>query len=165
MYKKLFIAIIIALPFVFSACKKDSSTSCGYTPTTTVAPAGEIANLKAYLDANSLPYTPHSSGIFYNISAPGAGATANVCSAVTVKYLGQLTNGTGFDSSYKSYPAGIKFILGSLIPGWQIGIPLVKPGGSIKLYIPPTLGYGSTATGPIPANSNLIFTIDLVNVQ
>ena len=165
MYKKLFIVLIIALPFAISACKKDSTAYCGYSPATTVAPATEIANLKAYLDANSLPYTQHPSGIFYNIVAQGSGETPDVCSTVKVKYVGRLTNGVGFDSSYNTYPSGISFKLGGLITGWQIGIPLIQPGGSIKLYVPPSLGYGSSAYGPIPGNSNLIFNIDLVGVS
>ena len=87
------------------------------------------------------------------------------CSTVTVKYKGTLTNGTGFDSSYKVAPDGYPFQLGQLIPGWQIGIPLVKSGGSINLYIPPSLGYGASGSGPIPPNAILIFKIDLVNIQ
>jgi FKBP-type peptidyl-prolyl cis-trans isomerase FkpA len=55
--------------------------------------------------------------------------------------------------------------LNNLIVGWVNGIPYVKPGGKIRLYIPPSLGYGSAANGPIPANSILIFEIDLVAVQ
>ena len=163
MYKKLF--FIIAVPFVMLSCNKKTSSDCGYTKPSSVASAAEVANLKAYLDANSLPYTPHPGGFFYNIVSPGSGATPGVCSGVTVKYLGQLTNGTGFDSSYKRDPAGTSFTLGGLIEGWKYGIPLIKNGGSIKLYIPPSLGYGSSANGAIPANSNLIFTIELVNVQ
>jgi FKBP-type peptidyl-prolyl cis-trans isomerase FkpA len=52
-----------------------------------------------------------------------------------------------------------------LILGWQYGIPLVKAGGRIMLYLPPSLGYGSQSTGTIPANSVLIFDITLQGVQ
>ena len=162
MHQKLF--FMLALLFVLAACNK-STSKCYYTAPTSIASAAEITNLKAYLDANSLTYTQHPSGIFYNITTAGSGDNPGVCSTVTVKYLGKLTNGTGFDSSYKVAPAGTSFTLGGLIPGWQYGIPLIKNGGSIKLYIPPSLGYGSRDNGPIPANSNLVFTIDLVNVQ
>jgi FKBP-type peptidyl-prolyl cis-trans isomerase FkpA len=61
--------------------------------------------------------------------------------------------------------------LGQLIIGWQKGLPLIKSGGSITLFIPPSLGYGnqdirnSSGAVIIPANSNLKFTIDLVSVQ
>lgn len=162
MRKRLFSIMAFAV-ILLAACKK--SDKCGYTTTTAVASSAEISNLKSWLDANSLPYTQHSSGVFYKVNAQGSGATPGVCSGVTVKYVGRLQNGTGFDSSYKNYPSGITFTLGELIPGWQIGIPLVQKGGSIILYVPPSLGYGSRANGAIPANSVLVFNIDLVDVQ
>ncbi len=154
--------LILALPFLLAACSKSNNSGCGYTTTTAKAPAAEVTTLKAWLDANSLPYTQDSSGICYKITTAGTGAVPNVCSDVTVKYIGRTTtSSTPFDQS----TAGTTFTLGGLIPGWQIGIPLIKKGGSIILYIPPSLGYGSVANGPIPANSYLIFNIDLVNVQ
>ena len=83
-----------------------------------------------------------------------------VSSNVTVNYTGKLTNGNTFDSG-----KGVSFGLNQLITGWQYGIPLIAPGGSITLYLPPSLAYGSRATVDIPANSVLIFTIDLVRVN
>jgi FKBP-type peptidyl-prolyl cis-trans isomerase FkpA len=55
--------------------------------------------------------------------------------------------------------------LGQLIVGWQKGLPLISSGGKITLYIPPSLGYGSAAAGSIPANSILIFDIELISVS
>ncbi|MBC7889271.1 MAG: FKBP-type peptidyl-prolyl cis-trans isomerase [Ferruginibacter sp.] len=161
MRTKLF--FMLALPLVFAACSK--SDKCGYTTTTAVASAAEISSLKTYLDANSLVYTQHASGVFYKVNVAGSGSTPGVCSDVTVKYVGSLTNGTTFENSNTNNPNGVSFTLGQLIAGWQIGIPLIRKGGSITLYIPPSLGYGSSSNGSIPANSNLIFTIELVNVQ
>lgn len=161
--------LILALPFLFSACKK--SSTCPYTASQAVAPAAEVASLKTVIGADTSTYTQHSSGFFYKITNPGTGATPSVCSYVTVKYVGRLTNGTVFDESNTSYPNGIAFTLGELIAGWKIGIPLIKKGGSIILYIPPSLGYGAQASYDrngnvvIPANSNLVFTIELVEVQ
>lgn len=162
MRKKFF--FILTLPFVLAACHKSSpSGQCGFSTTTAVAPASEIANLKAWLDANSLTYTQHSSGIFYQIITPGSGVVPVVCSDVTVKYSGRTTtSNTPFDQN----ATGATFTLGQLIAGWQIGIPLIKKDGSIILYIPPSLGYGSAGAGAaIPPNSNLVFNIDLLNVQ
>jgi FKBP-type peptidyl-prolyl cis-trans isomerase len=154
--------LILALPFLFAACSKSNNSSCTYTTTTAKAPATEVTALKAWLDANSLPYTEDPSGICYKIITAGSGTVPNVCSDVTVKYVGRTTtSSTPFDQN----TTGITFTLGGLIPGWQIGIPLIKKGGSIILYIPPSLGYGNMANGAIPANSNLVFAIDLVNVQ
>jgi FKBP-type peptidyl-prolyl cis-trans isomerase FkpA len=74
-----------------------------------------------------------------------------------VKYTGRLTNGSVFDSS-----TGATFALANLITGWQQGIPYIGKGGKITLYLPPSLGYGSQASGSIPANSILIFEIELI---
>ena len=162
MYKKLL--FIVALPIAIVSCSKDDK-SCGLTLSTAIAPASEVAAVQAYLTSNSITATQHPSGIFYKINQQGSGATPGACSTVTVKYKGTLTSGAGFDSSYAVSPGGVPFTLGGLIPGWQLGIPVIQKGGSIDLYIPPSLGYGANANGPIPANSILIFKIDLVDVQ
>ena len=167
MRNKLF--LMLALPLVFAACHK--SKECPYTTTKATADPAEVAKLKTYLDSSSIPYKQHPSGIFYHVTTPGSGATPGVCSNVTVKYAGRLTNGAGFDSSYKRAPDGTTFTLGELVAGWQIGIPLIQKGGSITLYIPPSLGYGPNASRDengniiIPGNSNLVFNIELLNVQ
>ena len=59
----------------------------------------------------------------------------------------------------------VSFNLLELIQGWQKGLPLVKKGGKIKLIIPPSLGYGATPQQGIPANSVLVFDIELVGVS
>ena len=166
MYRKFF--SIIGLSVSLWACSKSSSKStytCPFTPPTSVASASEIATLKSFLDSSKLEYHQLPSGLFYKIVTKGAGDTATVCSAVLVKYKGQLLNGTGFDSSYVRSPNGTAFNLGEVITGWQYGIPLIQKGGSIILYVPPSLGYGSSANGIIPANANLIFNVDLIDVH
>jgi FKBP-type peptidyl-prolyl cis-trans isomerase FkpA len=165
MLKKLFAFIAIAILFV--SCKKATTNSCPYTASTAVAPASEITALQGYITANHPTAVQHSSGVFYEISAAGTGATPGVCSTITVKYTGTLTNGSKFDENLTGYTN----TLGGLIQGWQRALPLIKAGGSITLYIPPSLGYGSqdirnnSGAIIIPANSILIFTIQLVAVQ
>jgi len=157
---------LLAVPFVMTACtKNETNNTCQLSLSKAVAPPAEIASVQNYLSAKSITATQHTSGLYYVINNPGANITPTACSAVTVKYVGRLTNGSTFEDSNTSNPNGITFTLGQLISGWQIGIPLVQKGGSITLYIPPSLGYGASASGPIPANSILIFTIELVNVQ
>lgn len=164
MHKKILLVLVLPLLLLAACNKSSSSNTCSYTAPTAVASAAEIASLKAYLDSNSITYTAHPSGIFYNITAPGAGTvTPGVCSYVTVKYMGRLlTTTTPFDQN----TSGTTFQLGQLIEGWKYGIPLIKPGGSVTLYIPPSLGYGASGAGQaIPPNSNLVFTIELLGVQ
>jgi peptidylprolyl isomerase len=91
----------------------------------------------------------------------GSGATVTADQTVTVDYAGWLwSDGTRFDSSYGVNP--ITFPLSSLIRGWQEGLAGQKVGSTVELVIPPNLGYGSTAVGSIPADSTLVFVVDLI---
>ena len=83
-----------------------------------------------------------------------------------VNYKGTLVDGTVFDSTDK-YGASFGFTLGSgeVIEGWDQGVAGMKVGGKRKLTIPPELGYGATPMGTIPANSTLIFEIELVKIE
>ena len=98
----------------------------------------------------------------------GTGATAAAGDTVTVNYVGALTNGTVFDASANHGTAGFTFTLGAgqVIPGWDQGIAGMKEGGKRKLVIPAPLAYGNQAIGNvIPANSTLVFEVELVKVQ
>lgn len=151
-----------------SGCKKNAA-SCAYTESSLTATAAERTYIENYLTTNSLTALPHTSGVYYTINGAGSGNKPNICSNLRVKYSGYLFNGTLFDS-YQNAP-GIAFDLGQLIVGWQKALPLIGAGGSITLYISPSLGYGSVdrrdASGNIviPANSYLKFDIDLLDVQ
>jgi peptidylprolyl isomerase/FKBP-type peptidyl-prolyl cis-trans isomerase FkpA len=93
----------------------------------------------------------------------GTGDAVAPGDTVTVNYTGLLTNGTVFDSS-DSHGAPFTFTVGAgqVIQGWEQGLIGMKEGGTRLLAIPPSLGYGANAYGPIPANSTLIFQIQLV---
>ena len=160
MIKKIaFASLTCAL--LISGCKQsDQTTPCAAAPVTVTAPAAEVATLKQYIDANNITATADSRGFYYSIQSPGTGSKPTICSNVTVNYAGKLTNGTAFDSGNN-----VSFGLNQLIVGWQEGIPLIAPGGSITLYLPPSLGYGANSAGSIPANSILVFKIDLLKVN
>ena len=100
----------------------------------------------------------------------GTGATASSGDSVTVNYVGALTNGTVFDASasHQETVNGFTFNLGAgqVIKGWDQGIVGMKEGGKRTLVIPASLAYGSQAVGDvIPANSTLIFEVELLKVQ
>jgi peptidylprolyl isomerase len=94
----------------------------------------------------------------------GKGEAAKAGAKLKVHYTGWLTDGTIFDSSVvRKEP--IEFKLGGLIKGWQDGIPGMKVGGVRRLKIPPDLAYGKKERGKIPANSTLVFEIELLELE
>jgi FKBP-type peptidyl-prolyl cis-trans isomerase FklB len=107
-----------------------------------------------------------ASGLQYKVLAPGD-AKAPVIAAtdqVTVNYRGKLVDGTEFDSSYtRGTPA--TFPVNGVIKGWQEALVLMKPGAKWELYVPPELGYGANPRPGIPANSLLIFDVELLKAQ
>lgn len=154
--------ILISFCAVLGSCKKSDPNNCNFTTSNVVVPASEMATLQAYVATRLTLPVLHPGGFYYEIMAAGTGtAIPAICSNVKVKYAGYLTNGTKFDEEL----TGITFKLGQLIVGWQRGLPLIKKGGSITLFLPPSLGYGSSAVGSIPANSILIFTIELLDLE
>ncbi len=138
-----------------AACSKVENSTC--STVTTAAPATEIAQLRDYLASNGISAEADTRGFYYTIKRPGSTAKPDVCSKVQVNYTGRLTNGSQFDGASQ-----VSFSLSQLIAGWQEGIPLIGEGGSITLYLPPSLAYGSQAQKNIPANSILIFDIELL---
>ena len=142
------------------ACQSSDQSPCSPIPVTTTAPADEVTALKRVIDNQKISATLDKRGFYYQIQSPGSGSKPTICSTVTVNYSGTLTDGKTFDSG-----SGVRFGLSQLIVGWQEGIPLVAPGGSITLYLPPSLAYGSQEQAGIPANSILIFRIDLVKSE
>lgn len=156
--KKLFLALFSIALITSYSCKKKT---CDLTQSSVVATASEITTIQNYLTTNSLTATQHSDGFFYSITKAGSGLAPDLCSSITLKYKGTLLNGNVFDQS----TSNITFLLKDLIVGWQKGLPLIQKGGSIRLYIPPSMGYGSNTSSGLPANSTLIFDIDLVGVE
>ena len=104
------------------------------------------------------------SGLQYEVITMGDGPKPTDTSVVSVFYEGTLIDGTIFDSSYDSGDT-VTFPLNGVIPGWTEGLQLMPVGSTFKFYIPAGLGYGARPTGPIPANSTLIFKVELIGVE
>ena len=96
---------------------------------------------------------------------PGSGAEVKAGDTLTVHYKGTIAQtGAKFDSSYdRGEPA--TFGLGDVIPGWQQGMVGMKVGGKRRLIIPAALAYGDQARTGIPANSDLVFEVELLSVN
>lgn len=151
---KRFLLLASALVLTFTACNKDEGPSVNQAEV-------DREIIQQYLADNNLTATEHPSGLFYIIDQPGSGGNPKLNNDVTVEYKGYLTNGSVFDETQAGKPRS--FALSGLIPGWQIGIPLLQKGGEGRFFIPSALGYGSRALPGIPANSVLVFEIKLVD--
>ncbi|MBQ5752356.1 MAG: FKBP-type peptidyl-prolyl cis-trans isomerase [Bacteroidaceae bacterium] len=106
-----------------------------------------------------------SQGVLVKILKSGEGdRTPRSGNVVTVNYKGSLINGRVFDSSYeRGYPEA--FRVSDLIVGWQIALTQMHVGDHWIVYIPYQVGYGTRASGPIPAYSTLIFEMELVAIM
>ncbi|GIJ00136.1 peptidylprolyl isomerase [Sediminihabitans luteus] len=94
----------------------------------------------------------------------GDGAVVKETDTITAHYTGWLTDGTQFDSSWdRGAPAS--FSLTGVIKGWTQGLAGQTVGSQVLLVIPSDLGYGETASGSIPANSTLVFVVDILAVN
>jgi len=146
MIKKLFLITVISIGIALSwSCQKSQSDL-------------DREAINQYISDNNIDAVElETTGMFYVIKDAGGSSHPNTYSEVTVNYDGHLLNGERFDQADT-----IKLYLDQTIYGWKLGIPLIGEGGSIQLLIPSTLGYGPRAIGNIPANSPLVFDVDLI---
>ena len=110
------------------------------------------------------------SGLQYEDTVPGTGATATAGQRVRVHYTGWLwqdgQQGRKFDSSKdRGQPFSFRLGGGEVIGGWDEGVQGMQVGGTRVLLIPSQLGYGARgAGGVIPPNATLVFEVDLLAV-
>ena len=97
----------------------------------------------------------------------GEGEAVKTGDTVVMHYKGILDDGTEFDSSYKrNSPFTTTIGIGTVIKGWDRGIPGMKVGGKRKLVSPPDLGYGENGAPPnIPPNATLTFDVELLEIK
>lgn len=163
------IIIVCLCVMAFAACKKDDSTL-------KQAAAQAIVDDKIvtdYIATNNLNAVrvkigtnlPDTCGVWYVIGSAGSGVSLYTSSTtVTVGYTGkQLTTGTLFQSTSNYHPS---FVFGQMIRGWQLGIPNIKKGGSIRLLVTSRYAYGPYPQPllGLPANAVLDFNIELFDV-
>ncbi len=142
--------------------------ACGGSDTTGPVPDPDITmtTFAPALGIDLTKMTKTASGLYFRDLTLGAGATVLVGKRVSIHYVGWLANGTQFDANQPgSNPFQFTVGTGQVIPGFDEGVRGMAVGGRRQLIIPPSLGYGSTAKATIPANSILVFQIDLVAIQ
>lgn len=151
MKKLLLIGLILG--FIFSSCDDDDDPVAEQLEK-------DIELIENYLADSNLTAKPTGSGLYYIIEEGGTGDIPDVFSKVTISYTGKLLNGEVFEEGEVDGSP-----LYTYIEGWQEGIQLFKDGGKGTLFIPSKLGYGAYPSGSIPANSVLIFDINLTDVE
>tara|TARA_A100001011_G_scaffold346988_1_gene383762 strand:+ start:68 stop:529 length:462 start_codon:yes stop_codon:yes gene_type:complete len=104
------------------------------------------------------------SGLQYEIMVEGRGAKPGPRDVVTTHYHGTLIDGSVFDSSVERR-APASFPLDRVISGWTEGLQLMSVGSKWKFFIPPNLAYGDRRIPGIPANSTLIFEVELLDIE
>ncbi|MGB0894809.1 MAG: FKBP-type peptidyl-prolyl cis-trans isomerase [Parashewanella sp.] len=121
---------------------------------------------KKYLEENAKKegVKVTKSGLQYQVLTEGKGAKPSADDTVEVHYRGTLIDGTEFDSSYKRNQTA-KFPLNRVIPGWTEGVQLMNVGSKFRFVIPANLAYGDRDTGTIPADSTLIFEVELKSIE
>jgi FKBP-type peptidyl-prolyl cis-trans isomerase len=96
----------------------------------------------------------------------GTGATVAATSTVEVKYVGaDYVNGKDFTSATWTDGQATSFALTTVVPGFAEGLVGMRVGGRREIVIPPSLGYGDKAEGPIKADETLVFVVDLESVS
>lgn len=133
--------------------------------------------LQKYFISNNITPLKTASGLYYIIKEEGKGAKPVLNDTVSLNYRGKLMNGTTFDSNIDSafnHIAPFEFPLGAgrVIKGWDEGVALLSQGSKATFFIPSRLGYAAQAVpgnpgNPkgIPANSILIFDVELLNIK
>jgi FKBP-type peptidyl-prolyl cis-trans isomerase len=148
----------LALLLTLAACASGSrAPAADPVATATFAPALAV-------DLSAM--TRSGTGLYVRDLRVGTGAWATRGAEVLVRFAGWLPDGTPIDSTRAAEPP-VSFRLGDrqVIRGWDEGVRGMRAGGRRQLVVPPSLGYGSRRTGPVPPNAVLVFTLDLVGVR
>lgn len=120
-----------------------------------------VSSLGVNLDSMEMRYN----GLHVQDLEAGEGARADSGDIATVHYTGWLPNGEVFDSSRERQPFEVALGYGRVINGWDQGLVGMREGGRRLLVVPPGLAYGTSRRGPIPANSTLVFEVELLEVE
>ena len=166
-----------AVLLIMSACNEKCENEFGECPEDQLAK--DIETIENYLEENNLTAVRHASELFYIIEEEGTGEFPENGQQVAVNYVGRFLDGKVFDTSIESVareeaifnenrayqPFEFQLGRGSVISGWDIGIKLMKEGGKSTLIIPSFLAYGPRGSGTIPANTVLLFEVELVDIK
>lgn len=126
--------------------------------------------IEDYLAENDITAEVTPTGIYYQVLRRGNGVKAENGKTVKVHYLGKFLDGQIFDSSYATgqpyvFRVGATSDRNSPIKAWHQALPLMHQGDELRIYVPSGLAYGRFGSQTIPPNANLMFDMDLLEVQ
>jgi FKBP-type peptidyl-prolyl cis-trans isomerase FkpA len=119
----------------------------------------EETEFNSSLGVNLAGSTKTANGVYYRDITVGTGAVVATGQSLKVNYTLWFSNGVQVESGPYTFTLGT----GNVIAGWHDGIPGMRVGGKRQLIIPPSMGYGSQGSGPIPGNAVLVFNIEVVS--
>jgi peptidylprolyl isomerase len=177
-------AFVTLFAVALAACQSSSSEPTGASsPTTAPDQATTGATLSAVEPAGITPYavvtpavTPTlyvlegaqttATGLQYLEESPGSGETPKAGEIVTLHYIASLLDGTELSNTYTfDEPINTVWGLNRLLPGWEEGVGMMKPGGKAKLVLPAELAFGVEGYGIIPPNSQIVMQVELLSVE
>ncbi len=120
--------------------------------------AKEPALIAAYTAKSGKTFQKTASGLQYSIEKPGSGPSPQMGETWVVNYRGTFLNGKEFDKG-----SAAEMPLGQMIPGFNEALTLMKAGCKATFVIPSSIAYGDQPRGPIPANSVLVFELEVIS--
>jgi FKBP-type peptidyl-prolyl cis-trans isomerase len=170
-YKAPFVkgAVIKGNAELLAAFSDDKAATADRTQEVEKQKTGEIKALEAYIAKKGIKTTKSAEGVLAQITTAGDLANkVDTGKQVSVMYKGYTEDGKEFDSNIGkpgAQPLLVNIGANSVIPGMEIGLKFFGKGGKGTIFIPASLAYGAQAQGPIKANSNLIFDIEVLDVK
>lgn len=161
---------VVAIAFFVSGSKdkrNDAKVSDSPSQQSTNSQSTMQNDKSDFTNAPAEGYVPKIDGVAIEVSVEGSGdKVVKKGDTLSVHYTGTLENGTVFDSSVpRKEPFSFRIGQGMVIRGWDEGLIGMKVGEKRKLTISPEMGYGDQAIGSIPANSTLIFEVELLSIK
>jgi peptidylprolyl isomerase len=158
---------VLRLEVPAALCWGDEPPVPGLEPGTTTVWELELVGVQdvpAFVKVADMTLARTDSGLMYQILAEGQGDSPGAGSTVTVRYTGWFEDGSVFDSSHaRGEPT--TFQVRQVIPGWQEGLRMMKPGATYRFVIPAGLAYGDKPPPGIPENATLIFLVELISAS
>jgi FKBP-type peptidyl-prolyl cis-trans isomerase FkpA len=177
--KKIMLLMMTGLVTVlFSSCEEECENLRGECPEEQLAE--DVQLIEEYLKDNNLTAERLTSyDLYYITEDQGAGEKPENGQNISVNYVGKFLDGKVFDTSIESVAKDedifnesrtyepFSFTLGrrQVILGWDVGMKLINEGGKATLLLPSYMAYGPRGTGSIPANTVLLFEVELVSIN